>query len=92
MKAKIFKSIGVLILIIAIGLVYNLIVYGLGQEYAQTAAQQFSNDSSYFIMHTQTSLLTFCKVLYVLLNLASLSLFYFIWKPKKIEDKTEEVK
>jgi hypothetical protein len=86
MKSKIFKTIGVIILIITIWLVYNLLVYGTGQEYAQTAAQQFSDDSSYFVLRTQTTILTLCKVLYVALNLGSLSLFYFIWKPKKVEE------
>ena len=90
MQAKIFKIIGVVILIIIIGLLYNLLVYGAGQEYAQTAAQQFNDDSAYVILRTQSSVLTLCKVGYAVLNLASLSLFYFIWKPKKVEHKEVE--
>jgi hypothetical protein len=86
MKAKIFKTIGVIILIITIGLVYNLLVYGTGQEYAQTAAQQFSDDSSYFALRTQTSVITLYKAIYGVINIGLLSLFYFIWKPKKVEE------
>ena len=89
MKANILKTIGVVILIIAIGLLYNLLVYGTGQEYAQTAANQFSDDSSYFILRSQTSILTLYKVIYGVVNIGLLSLFYFIWKPKKVEEVKE---
>ena len=89
MKAKIFKTIGVIILIITIGLVYNLLVYGTVQEFAQTAAQQVNDDSAYYILKTQSSLTTLYKVIYGVVNIGLLSLFYFIWKPKKVEEIEE---
>ena len=99
MRNKIIKSLLVVVLLITIGLSYNLIVYKTTQDYSAVAANQFTDDNSYYTLKTQKSTNIFIDFIYGVSIIGSFSLFYFIWKPKKevelddvIENDSTELK
>jgi len=94
MKNKLFKSLLVFILLIFLGVSHELISRKASQDYSAAAAQQFTNDNAYYTLQTQHSAINFIDVVFVAASLASLSLFYFIWKTKKEDEipNIEELK
>lgn len=85
MRSKIIKSILVVFLLISIGMVHNVVKYTNQQEYAQIAAQQVNDDNAYTELKTQPAVSTAIEFIFAVVTIGSLSLFYFIWKPKKEE-------
>jgi len=90
MKSKIIKTILVIFLLIGIGLTYNVSRYATEQEFAQIAAQQFEDYSAYYELKTKKSAYTIYNVIYAIATIGSLSLFYVIWKPKKVKEVEQE--
>ena len=99
MRNKIIKSLLVVLLLISIGLSYKLVVYKTTQDYSAVAANQLTDDNSYYTLKTQKTAFNFIDVIDGVSILGSLSLFYLIWKPKKeveldnvMEDDSNELK
>lgn len=90
MKSKLIKSLLVVILLIALGTSHTVISRQVSQDYSTLAPQQFTDDNTYSVLKTQKSSNDLIDILYCVAALGSLSLFYFIWKPKKeVELETE---
>lgn len=90
MKSNILKTIGVIIVLIVIGLLFKQTNYGTSQVMASVAAQQVNDDSAYFALNSNNTLTTIYNVIYTFVTIGALSLFYFIWKPKKVTESEPE--
>jgi len=84
MKSKILKSLLVFILLICLGASYKLVINKNTQDYSKIAAQQFTDDNAIYELKTQNSAVDIINVIYFFSVIAASSLFYFIWKPKKL--------
>lgn len=83
MKVRVLKSIGVIILIIILGLIFSQVDYSTSQEYSKIAADQLNDDTAYNLLKTKAPLFNLYKLLCIVGMVSISSLFYFIWKPKK---------
>ena len=90
MKAKLLKSLLVVILLISITVSYNMITNKSTQDYSKIATEQFTDDNSNYELKTQKSVVDLIDVLYWVSTICSLSCFYFIWKTKKSDELEEE--
>ena len=83
MKNKILKSIGVVLLLVAMVFLYRILAYGVTQEYTNVAAQQVTNDSAYYMLNAKHSIVSLYNIIFAVAGAGVLSLFYFIWRIKK---------
>ncbi len=80
MKVKILKTLGIVLLLIVTGLLFNLVDYGTAQEYAKIATQQVSGDAAYYALKTTPTVVVLYRIIFAVVNIFLLGLLYPIWK------------